>query len=71
MKADILKGLAVSVILFWQLDRDDIGALGGRLEFSICLPKVLELRRGVEEALEGSLVGLFEILLFEVIAIGR
>lgn len=67
----ILEWLSVSVALLRQPDGDDVAALRCRLVESVSLAILRELRGGMEEILECDLIGLLEVLLLEVVLVGR
>jgi hypothetical protein len=58
------------VTLFWQFDGNEVGSLGSCSKFSIGLPIVGKLGRGMKEVLQCCLVSLLEVLELEVVGIG-
>ena len=67
----VLERFSVSVALLGQSNGDDVGAFGGGLVERVGLAILRELRRRMEQTLERDLVGLLEVLLLEVVLVGR
>lgn len=67
----LLEWFPVGVALLRQPDGDDVAAFRCRLVEGVGLAMLRELRGGMEEILECDLIGLLEVLLLEVVLVGR